>query len=183
MKDKSLKEFAFVIFGAVTTACVLAGCVTTTPSSQVDENDLNGTYKVIDQSRRNSLQAETVKIKFFRNDPDVGGGLSAGYLTLTGPSVPDGWAYPVCGYPGDDARNILAGKADPANIEVIRCMNPKSPRSMPVAFLIKTRDGSPFHYSTGLLDVFNKSLEVTTGRLLVINWGPQIRSVYVLKAD
>jgi hypothetical protein len=172
-----------MFFGAVATACVLTGCITTTPSSQVDESDLSGSYKVVDQSRKSSLLADTVQVKFFRNDPDVSGGMSAGYLKLTGPSVPSGWAYPVCGYPGDRVRSNLSGTADPANIEVIRCSNPQDIRSMPVVFLIKTRDGSAFQYSSGLLDVFNKSLDVTTGRLLVINWGPEIHSAYVLKAD
>ena len=31
--------------------------------------------------------------------------------------------------------------------------------------------------------LWNKSLEVTTGRLLIINWGPDSESAYVLQAD
>ncbi|MFM0643364.1 hypothetical protein PQR14_03465 [Paraburkholderia bryophila] len=183
MKNTLKNNAARAVFAVAATACLLTGCVTTVPSSQSDENDLSGSYKVVDQSRRQSLQAESAEIKFFRSAPDVGGGISAGYLKLTGPSVPDGWAFPACGYPGDGVRSGFSGNADPANIEIIRCTNPQDLRSMPVIFLIKTKDGSAFHYSSGILDPFNKSLEVSTGRLLVINWWPDSQSAYVLKAN
>ncbi|CAE6754734.1 hypothetical protein R20943_03084 [Paraburkholderia aspalathi] len=177
------KNLVLTFVSSVITAVLLGGCITNAPSSQTDERDLSGTYKVVNQSRKQSLQAESVEIKFFRSAADVNGGLSAGYLKLAGPSVPDGWAYPVCAYPGDRLRSNFAGDADPANIEVIRCSNPRNIRSMPVAFLVGTKNKSPFHYSSGLLDVWNKSLEVTTGRLLIINWGPDSESAYVLQAD
>nr|WKF61260.1 hypothetical protein HUO10_005791 [Paraburkholderia busanensis] len=179
----SMKNSVLTLIGSVVSALLLGGCATNAPSSQADESDLAGTYKVVDQSRTNTLQADSVEIKFFRSAPDVNGGLSAAYLKLAGPSVPDGWAYPVCAYPGDSLRNHVAGHADPANFEVIRCSNPQDIRSMPVALLVGTKDKAAFRYASGLLDVWNKSMDVTTGRLLIINWGPERQSAYVLKAQ
>lgn len=86
----SKKNFALTFVSSVITAVLLGGCITNAPSSQTDERDLSGTYKVVSQSRKQSLQAESVEVKFFRSAPDVNGGLSAGYLKLAGPSVPDG---------------------------------------------------------------------------------------------
>lgn len=172
-------------FGAVISAFLLAGCVTTTPSSQSDESDLSGTYTVVDRSRRNGPPAASVEVKFAANEISGGlEGVSGGHLKITGPTVPDSWAwvYPICGYPGDYVRTHAWGDAEPTNIEIIRCMDPLD-FSTPVAVLIKTRDGHAFHVSFGPLDPFNKSLDVTTGRLLVISMKGQLPSAYVLKAQ
>ena len=134
---------------------------------------------MVDQSRRQFTQVESIQVQFFRREGET----STGFLKLAGLSTSDSWAYPVCGYPGERVRANLAGDADPSNIEIIRCSNPKDIRSMPVAFFIKTKDGSAFRYAARLLDPWNKSLDVTTGRLLVINWGPQRQSSYVLESE
>ncbi|WP_176343097.1 hypothetical protein [Paraburkholderia bryophila] len=170
------------ICGVAITGFLVSAC-STTPSRQSEESDLSGMYKVVGQSRGQVTQSQFVEAKFYHGDPNLAGGLSAGYLKISGSSTPGAWVFPECGYPGDHTRGVYAGNTDSENIEIIRCRNPKDVRSMPEVFFIKTKDGSSFRYSRGPLDFLSAAVDVPAGSRLLVFWRiPNFHVAYVLKA-
>jgi hypothetical protein len=175
---------AIAQFSVVVAAMALVGCSSLTQADHVTESDAQGQYTVLDESFSRGEHLQTVELHLYHATEDAKGALPRAYLALRGKSPTRGFFYIECGDRGPLAHRHMAGNADPDNVEMLTCWNNRQGFAfVPVADFITTKDGSAFQYKFGPLDFHNKTLEVTTGRLLVISWGPDLQTGYVLRRD
>jgi hypothetical protein len=160
------KNLAGGFFRAVMTGSLLAaltGCAVSQTSADVEAGFV-GDYKVVEQSRSNPIQVDSVHVKFSRGDNTP----SAGLISVDGVSGRGGWALTRCGTP---SGKRMVSIDDRSMLEVMQCDNQMHP-PFPQIFLTMSKDGRPIGFHPQPLDFSNKTINAKTGRLMVIWWGP-----------
>jgi hypothetical protein len=151
-------------------AITLTGCIT--QASPDVEARLAGNYTVVEQSAKQPIRITNVKVKFFRAED----GPSAGIVTVKGASTVK-WRFSEC---GTTAGNRLVSIDDRSMVEGILCGNGTRGPRFPQVIFDASKDGRPIGYSPSPLDFSNHAINATSGRIMIIFWGLDDMSAFVL---
>jgi hypothetical protein len=171
MNTKCIVNGACRLCTVVFLAGAIAGCAISQATPDV-EAKLTGAYYVTEQSSKKPIQIASVQVKFVRNETEP----SAGLITAEGPSTEDRWTFSKC---GTTAGNRIVSIDDRSMLVGLLCRNESGPR-FPQIILEASKDGRPIGYSPSPLDFFNHSVNAVTGRMIIVFWGPENMSAFVL---